>query len=105
MAIITQLKLLWTHLIDPGLVPPVGGVVIAEVSELPVAGLVVQVAQGLLVPLHRDVRGPHHLVPPHCLNPHLILTSASACDHLGAEHQHSEIKIFVKKDIFLRCIL
>ena len=67
--------------------------VIAEVSELPVAGLVVQVGQGLLVPLHRDVSGPHHLVPPHCLNPHLILTSASASDHLGAEHQHSEIKI------------
>ena len=70
--------------------------VIAEVAELPVAGLVVQVAQGLLVPLHRDVRGPHHLVPPHCLNPHLILTSASASDHLGAEHQHSEIEISVK---------
>ena len=56
-----------THLVDPGVVPPVGGVVVAEVAELPVAGLVVQVAQGVLVPLHRDVRGPHHLGhPPHC---------------------------------------
>ena len=75
-----------THLVDPGVVPPVGGVVVAEVAELPVAGLVVQVAQGVLVPLHRDVRGPHHLGhPPHCrLTPHLILTSASASDHLGA---------------------
>ena len=72
MAIILPLV---THLVDPGVVPPVGGVVVAEVAELPVAGLVVQVAQGVLVPLHRDVRGPHHL--GHLLTAASHLTSSS----------------------------